>query len=269
MALALENDAVRIITIDGDLSHDPLEIPRLLEQEADIVLGSRYVDGSGIVGWPRRRRVISAFANGLVRSSLGTPERDLTTGFRAYTRRTAQIIVEESQARDYNFLVEAIDIAKGNQMSIAEVPITFRERLWGESKLSTPREAVGLFRLLAAKSAPFAFLVAGLAGALFTQLLLFFLAGVGGFHYLIAALLSIEAGILMAFALKEKWKHSEADPQGRSSRFLRHNLMASGGFFLNLMILFLLTEFVSLHYLISNVFGMGTALSLNYTLAFR
>src|SRR5688500_1263259 len=77
----------RLIQMDGDLSHDPDTIPAMLDMPADLVLGSRYVGGGRVVNWPLPRRVISIIANGVSRRFLGLPVRDVTSGFRVYSRR--------------------------------------------------------------------------------------------------------------------------------------------------------------------------------------
>jgi dolichol-phosphate mannosyltransferase len=266
MGYALRHGATRVVTMDADLSHDPEAIPRLLGTEADIVLGSRYVKGGDVVGWPSSRKAISFVANRLSRFSLGTKERDLTTGFRAYSRRMVELILEESVAEGYNFQVEAVHLAKKHRMSIAEVPIVFRERLWGDSKLSSPREASYLLRMLAMRSPLRLFLLVGLIGSLINELLLVSLVGLMHLHYLTAGIVAVEAGILSSFLLNEKWTFRTRSAQGWPLRLARYNGAVFGGILLNLLVLFILTEYANLLYLLSNIFAMGTALSWNYFL---
>ncbi|MFQ6012516.1 MAG: glycosyltransferase, partial [Thermoplasmata archaeon] len=223
MAYALEHGATRIVTMDGDLSHDPRDIPRLLREAADLVLGSRYVAGGEVVGWPRRRRAISYVANRLSRFSLGAAERDLTTGFRAYSRAMARVVVREGSAKSFNFQVEVVNLAKKHRMRIAEVPIRFRERLWGESKLSSTREAASLVSFLTTRSPLRLFLVVGLLAAGINQFILLALVGAYAFHYLTAGLLAIVAGILTSFTLNEVWTYRRRLPKGRMVRFVRYN----------------------------------------------
>lgn len=143
----------RIVQMDGDMSHDPMVIPRLLNVEADLVLGSRYLTESQVVRWPPGRRIISFGANAVSRFALRSPAHDLTTGFRVYSRRLAQAIVDQARCGGYEFQVEGVWIANGMGFSIQEVPITFRDRKWGTSKLSTPVEVLKLGRFVARAAA--------------------------------------------------------------------------------------------------------------------
>lgn len=130
----------RIVALDADLSHDPRSIPRLLRYDADLVLGSRYVNGAGIAGWTVRRRLLSWGANLLARLLLGVPYRDLTTGFRVYSRWLAKEVAQRAQCGGYEFQVEGVGIAHRLRLSIREVPILFGERAHGLSKLSARYE---------------------------------------------------------------------------------------------------------------------------------
>lgn len=267
MSYALQNGASRIVTMDADLSHDPDAVPGLLAMGADLVLGSRYVDGGKVVGWPRRRKTVSFIANRLSRFSLGAVERDVTTGFRVYSRAMAELILRESVADGYNFQVEAVHLAKRHRMNIVEVPITFRERMWGESKLSSRREAAHLVRMLATRTPLRLFLLVALIGSLVNQLLLVGLVGAFHVHYLLAGIVAVEGGILTSFLLNEKWRFRGREMKGWSLRLVRYNAAVFGGLLLNLFVLFALTEYANFIYHTSNIFAMGTALSWNYMLS--
>lgn len=264
MAYALHRGATRIVTMDGDLSHDPRDIPRLLARPADLVLGSRYVDGGDVVGWPRRRRAISYLANRLARFSIGSVERDLTTGFRAYSRAMVEIILAESSATRYNFQIEAVNLAKKHRMTIAEEPIVFKERRWGESKLSTSLEAMKLVGFLTTRSPLRLFFLVGLIAVLVNAFVLFALVGVYEFPFLTGGLMAVLAGVITAFVLNEVWTYRGRLPKGRVRRFARYNAVVFAGLLLNLSVLWILTEYANIQYLLSNLFGMGTALSWNY-----
>ncbi|MCJ2520792.1 MAG: GtrA family protein, partial [Candidatus Thermoplasmatota archaeon] len=232
----------------------------------DIVLGSRYTKGGDVIGWSRRRKAISFMANRFSRFSLGAAERDVTTGFRAYSREMAELILRESISDGYSFQVEAVHLAKRHHMSISEVPITFRERLWGDSKLSSRREAGHLLRMLVTRTPLRLFLLVALIASLVNELILLGLVGILNIHYLFAGLLAVEGGILTSFLLREKWTFRGREAKGWSLRLARYNAAVFVGLLLNIFVLFALTEFADLLYLTSNVFGIGTALSLNYRL---
>jgi len=134
--LALENFPFkRLVQMDGDLSHDPNDIPTMLLSGANVVIGSRYVLGSRIVGWSMYRKLMSRGANFLARTLLGLRARDVTSGFRVYSRRAVEIIAEEANCKGYEFQVEVVWLAEKWGLDIEEVPITFTERLRGKSKL--------------------------------------------------------------------------------------------------------------------------------------
>lgn len=137
---ALDTDATAICQMDADLSHDPADVPRLLEQigGADLVIGSRYVPGGRIENWPRRRLALSAFANRYVRAITGLRIHDCTSGFRCWRREAIERLPLDRIASDgYAFLVELVWEAAAAGCRIAEVPITFVERRHGASKLSS------------------------------------------------------------------------------------------------------------------------------------
>lgn len=137
--IALSTSAARIIQMDSDLSHDPADIPRLLEASAraDLVIGSRYVQGGRIENWSRRRMLLSAFANRYVRAITGLRINDLTSGFRCWRREGLERLpYSHVMSNDYAFLVEMAWEATSAGCRIAEVPITFAERRHGTSKLS-------------------------------------------------------------------------------------------------------------------------------------
>jgi glycosyltransferase involved in cell wall biosynthesis len=150
---ALEHGARTVITMDADLSHDPERIPAMLEklEEADVVVGSRYVPGGGTVNWGTDRKVISRTAGALVRLASGLNVADPTGGFRAYRAPILRAAKFRQVAQEgYSFLSELLFRCHRTGAEIAEVPITFVDRRFGHSKLSNRiiLEAVGhLFTL--------------------------------------------------------------------------------------------------------------------------
>src|SRR5688572_2945131 len=139
MRHALQSDATHIFQMDADLSHNPADVPRLLAQAelSDLVIGSRYVPGGRVENWPKRRELLSAFANRYVRAITGLRVRDCTSGFRCWQSEALRRLPLERIASDgYAFLVELVWEASAAGCRIAEVPITFVERRQGASKLS-------------------------------------------------------------------------------------------------------------------------------------
>jgi len=129
-----------IVEMDADLSHDPIYLPSLIraaESVGGVGLGSRYVEGGQIVGWPRRRKLVSWGANFLVRMILWLKVKDSTSGYRAYVREAlVKIGYGDAGTRAYAFQVEMLYKCLQHHFNIEEVPITFHERQLGKSKLA-------------------------------------------------------------------------------------------------------------------------------------
>jgi dolichol-phosphate mannosyltransferase len=137
--LALDAGAELIVEIDCDFSHDPLDLPRLLTaaDEADVVLGSRYVSGGGIENWGLLRRAISAGGSLYARLLLGVPVRDLTGGFKVFRRAVLEAIpLDRVRSRGYAFQIELTYRALRRGFRVEEVPIRFADRAVGGSKMS-------------------------------------------------------------------------------------------------------------------------------------
>jgi dolichol-phosphate mannosyltransferase len=137
---ALARGAGAVCEIDCDFSHDPATIPRLLvavADGADLALGSRYVDGGGIVGWAPWRRAVSRAGCAYARAVLGVPVRDLTGGLKCFRAEALETIgFRTARSRGYAFQVELTYRALRAGLRVTELPITFRERREGASKLS-------------------------------------------------------------------------------------------------------------------------------------
>lgn len=126
-----------IVEMDGDLSHNPQELPKIVRrlQDADIVVGSRNIKGGRVVGWKLHRRIINICANMLVRITLGLECRDSTSGYRAYKREVFERVALMSRYNSFEFQIEALYLAKKLGYKIVEEPITFTNRSQGKSKL--------------------------------------------------------------------------------------------------------------------------------------
>ena len=139
-ALALGADC--IMTMDADFSHHPRYIPDLLagNREAQLVIGSRYVDGASTVNWGLQRQILSRGANTFARLVLGLKAHDCTGAFRCYRRQVLESIeLDEIFSDGYSFLIEMLYKCQRRGWQIGEVPITFEDRRHGASKVS-PRE---------------------------------------------------------------------------------------------------------------------------------
>jgi dolichol-phosphate mannosyltransferase len=142
--VALDDRAELVLEMDSDFSHDPADLPRLIAAAgaADVVLGSRYVPGGGIVNWGWMRRALSWGGCAYARILLGLPVRDLTGGFKCFNARVLRgLDLTGVHADGYGFQIEMTYRAVRAGFTVAEVPILFRERRVGQSKM-TPRIAV-------------------------------------------------------------------------------------------------------------------------------
>jgi dolichol-phosphate mannosyltransferase len=137
--LALDAGADLMMEMDADFSHDPRDVPRLIAAAgaADLVLGSRYVPGGGVENWGLRRRLLSRGGCAYARVLLRVPVRDLTGGFKCFNRRVLEAIdLADVRADGYAFQIELTYRAVRAGFRVAEVPILFRERRDGASKMT-------------------------------------------------------------------------------------------------------------------------------------
>jgi len=136
---ALARDYEFIMEMDADFSHNPNDIPRLLEmaKSKDLVIGSRYCNGVNIINWPFKRLLISYFASKYVRVITGMPVKDPTGGFKCFHRRVLESInLDQILSDGYAFQIEMNFRAWVKMFRIKEIPIVFTERLNGHSKMS-------------------------------------------------------------------------------------------------------------------------------------
>lgn len=139
-----------IVEMDADGSHQPEQLPRLLERLAfaDVVVGSRWVPGGGVVNWPIERKILSRGGSRYARFALGVPVRDVTGGYRAFTADALRRIdLDAVLSQGYCFQIDMIWHAAVAGLKIAEVPITFVERERGVSKMSGAIVAEAMLRV--------------------------------------------------------------------------------------------------------------------------
>lgn len=128
-----------VIIMDADFSHHPSAIPQFIarqkEGDYDIVTGTRYAGDGGVYGWDLKRKLVSRGANFLASVVLRPGVSDLTGSFRLYKKPVLQKVIDVSKSKGYVFQMEMMVRAKAMGMNVAEVPISFVDRLYGESKL--------------------------------------------------------------------------------------------------------------------------------------
>lgn len=128
-----------VIIMDADFSHHPEAIPGFIakqkEGDYDIVTGTRYLGNGGVYGWDLKRKLVSRGANFLAATLLRPKVTDVTGSFRLYKKNVLQKVIDETKSKGYVFQMEMIVRARAMGYSIAEVPISFVDRVYGESKL--------------------------------------------------------------------------------------------------------------------------------------
>ena len=136
---ALEKKYDNIIQMDADLSHNPKDLPRMVNnlQKYDLVIGSRYINGISVVNWPLRRLMLSYGANAYSRVITGMPIMDGTGGFKAWKSSVlSSIDLDSVQSQGYSFQIEMNFRAWVKKFNIKEIPIIFSDRTIGQSKMS-------------------------------------------------------------------------------------------------------------------------------------
>jgi dolichol-phosphate mannosyltransferase len=147
---ALAEGAGLILEMDADFSHDPAYLPRLLEacRNADLAIGSRYVPGGGVSDWGALRQAISRGGSAYARLVLGVKVRDMTAGFKCFRREVLEAIdLDSLQAHGYAFQVEMTYRAIQHGFKVVEVPIVFRDRQAGSSKMDRSIVAEAIWRV--------------------------------------------------------------------------------------------------------------------------
>lgn len=141
LAWCLDHGYQFVLTMDGDLSHDPARIPVLLESAragADLVVGSRYIEAGAVeADWGPIRRAVSVLGSRYARAMIGTQVHDCTSGYRCYTAEALGLLdLKMLRSEGYTFLIEVLDQLVGAGVTITEVPIIYTDRQRGVSKIS-------------------------------------------------------------------------------------------------------------------------------------
>ncbi|HEX4718990.1 MAG TPA: polyprenol monophosphomannose synthase [Thermoleophilaceae bacterium] len=139
-AYVLQRDAELVLEMDADFSHDPADLPRLIataEERADLVLGSRYVAGGSVTDWGLLRKLVSRGGSWYARVILGVKVRDLTGGFKCFRRSVLEALdLDAIHADGYGFQIELTYRTVQAGFRVVEIPIIFRDRRVGESKMN-------------------------------------------------------------------------------------------------------------------------------------
>ncbi len=266
-----------LAVMDGDLQHPPETLALLIKalecDNVDIAVASRHVKGGGVGRWNILRRGVSWSATLMATLVLpGTLRtiRDPMSGY--FALRRSVIVGCRLEPEGYKILLEVL--GRGSYRSVEEIPYTFIERKQGGSKLG-PRQywefVIHLLRLSWQMGELHRFLKFSLVGGsgVFVNVgVLTFLVS-AGYKYLQGGVFAVETAIATNFLLNEFWSFSDFSKKQprlvrRMIRFLKFNLFCAGGAVINLGILWTLTEYAGVYYLLSNLFGIGVATLWNY-----
>ncbi|MBI3811928.1 MAG: glycosyltransferase family 2 protein [Nitrospirae bacterium] len=266
-----------LAVMDGDLQHPSETLGRLVKavqnDGVDIAVASRHVVGGGVSRWNIIRRAVSwsatLMATWLLPGTIRTI-RDPMSGYFALRRSVIEGCRLEPEG--YKILLEVL--GRGRYRCVEEIPYTFVERKRGGSKLG-PRQygefIVHLLRLSWRTGELNRFLKFSAVGGsgLFVNMGMLTLLASAGLGYLQSGIFAVETAIVTNFLLNEFWSFSDLSKRrpgvvSRLSRFLTFNLFCVGGAVINLAVLWVLTEVAGIHYLLSNLFGIGAATFWNY-----
>jgi dolichol-phosphate mannosyltransferase len=154
---ALDGGAHLVVQMDADLSHDPVELPKLVAaaRDADLVIGSRYVSGGRVTDWGAGRVAVSRWGSRYARAVLGLEINDMTSGFKCWRRAALEAVdLDSVRSQGYAFQVEMTYRAQREGLRVVEVPITFRDRRVGESKMTGAIVAEAAWRVPAMRLRP-------------------------------------------------------------------------------------------------------------------
>ncbi len=135
---ALQNGYAFAFEMDADFSHDPDDLPRFISlmDKHDLIIGSRYIHGVSVVNWPMKRLLLSYFACLFARAVTGVPVKDLTSGFKCYSRKALQTVKwQRFKVDGYGFQIQSVYAVYKAGLSVKEIPIIFVERREGTSKM--------------------------------------------------------------------------------------------------------------------------------------
>ncbi len=262
-----------VVQMDADFSHPPEQIPDLVDavgDGADVAVGSRYVDG-GDRQDPVHRRIFPLIGSYLYRVLLRSPVRDVTSGFKAYSRDAAEVVAGEDLPDGFHFQAASLFTLIDAGYSVEEVPITFRPRRSGDPKYAVTDlvDNVALLGKLAVRehSSFFKFGFVGGLGVGVNMAILYTLTDIAGLYYLFSAVGAAEGAILFNFVFHDSWTFPDAGGDGlwqRLRRLYQYHVVSAAGGAVNVAVLWFLTDIIGIYYLVSNLLAITVAFFVNY-----
>jgi len=241
---ALANGYDKMVSMDADFSHDPKYLPKMLEKsnEFDVVIGSRYTRGGKITGWQWHRYLNSWGAVFFTRLILGLKPKDVTAGYKCYSRKfLAKIDLNNIVSSGYAFQVEMINLAQEGGFKIAEIPITFADRRVGQSKISGElrRSVKAVFELAKRKKFYRQFVkfgIVGVGGTLIDLVIYNILALLFHYNIYFARTISFILAATNNYILNRRWTFKNKD-KNIAKQYFQFFFISAIGLGLNLLIM--------------------------------
>jgi dolichol-phosphate mannosyltransferase len=262
-----------VVQMDADFSHPPRYIPDLIdavEAGADVAVGSRYVK-DGDRQDPLHRRVFPLIGSYLYRYGLGFPVKDFTSGFKAYRKEVLEEDMDNSLPDGFHFQAASLLRIVEDGYDVKEVPIEFEERRAGDPKYSHMDlvKNAGFFgkKFLERNSKPIKFGAVGATGVAVNTSILFALTEIYDLFYLFSSAVAVETSIIWNFLLNDSWTFASSGEDSLRSKLTRlgkFNSVSLVGLGINLSVLYVLTEFAGIYYLISNILAIMAVFIWNY-----
>ena len=262
-----------LAVMDADGQHDERILPTMLRkaEHADLVLPSRFIKGGGVSGWSKSRLLISRSFALLSRPLLRSKVSDPMSGYFLIRREVYERVKHDLDTRGYKILLSILFASQHLKgLRIKEVPYVFRPRELGESKagVKVAFQYIGMLisQLVRSNRRFLKFSAVGLSGVVVNFAILIFFTEIIGLYYVYSSLIAIETSVITNFLLNNAWTwNNQSYSYGFLSRFLRFNLVSIIALFLNVIVLYSLTEYLGLWYIISNACGILAATLVNFS----
>ena len=255
--------------MDADLSHPPEKIAELFSaigKGADIAIGSRYIKKGRIEGWNLKRRLMSSMATFL--SRIYTKINDPLTGFFMIKKGVIKNI--DLNPKGFKILLEII--VKGKYKTVREIPITFVNRVQGESKAGLNEVFYYLINLAGYLHYKkdvirefFKFGAVGSFGALINIAILYLLTEKAGIYYIVSAIFAFAVAMSSNFILNKTWTFKEKIRAQIGKKYLQFGLISISALLVNLFFLYIFTEILGIYYIISQILAISIAMIINFS----
>lgn len=273
---ALQRKYHFIVSMDADFSHDPKYLPTMLsvatKEDTDIVIGSRYIRGGGILGWDWKRLLNSRGANFATRLMLGLKSKDVTAGYKVYDSRfLKKLSLNNLVASGYAFQVEMIYLAKEKGAKVVEVPIIFADRRVGESKISGElvRSMKIVWRLFIRRRVvgqAIKFMGIGLLNTFVDGGILFALVTFADLDKIIARIISSTTALISSYILNRIWTFKSKN-RAVAAQFVSFAIINGLGLAWNNLLYGLMVNKMHIYYLLAMIIATAIVFMWNFGLS--